>query len=74
MFSRPRTALLLYAVAMGYLEAAVVVYLRAIYYPEGFSFPLQPEEPILPVAVMILSIYLLLRGGGSGSSDLRASG
>jgi hypothetical protein len=28
MFGHPRTALLLYAVAMGYLEAAVVVYLR----------------------------------------------
>ena len=37
-------------------------------------FPLQPEEPIIPVTVMILSIYVLLRGGGSGSSDLRASG
>ena len=36
-------------------------------------FPLQPEQPIIPVAVMIISIYLLLRGGGSGSSDLRAS-
>ena len=45
MFGRPRTALLLYAVAFGYLEAAVVVYLRAIYYPEGFSFPLKPMEP-----------------------------
>jgi len=33
MFTRPRLALLLYAVAMGYLEAAVVVYLLAIYYP-----------------------------------------
>ena len=44
MFGRPRTALLLYAVAMGYLEAAVVVYLRAIYYPEGFSFPLKPMD------------------------------
>ena len=44
MFKRPRTALLLYAVAMGYLEAAVVVYLRAIYYPEGFSFPLKPMD------------------------------
>lgn len=30
----------LYAVAMGYVEAALVVYLRAIYYPEGFRFPL----------------------------------
>ena len=29
-----------YAVAMGYLEAAVVVYLRSIYYPDGFTFPL----------------------------------
>ena len=45
MFGRPRAALLLYAVAMGYLEAAVVVYLRAIYYPEGFSFPLNPMDP-----------------------------
>ena len=25
---------------MGYMETAVVVYLRAIYYPNGFSFPL----------------------------------
>ena len=37
-------------------------------------FPLQPEEPIIPAVVMILSVYLLLRGGGSGSSDLKASG
>ncbi len=37
-------------------------------------FPLQPEEPIIPAVVMILSIYVLLRGGGSGSSDLKASG
>lgn len=26
---------------MGFLEAAVVVYLRQIYYPEGFEFPLK---------------------------------
>jgi hypothetical protein len=30
----------LFAIAMGYLESAVVVYLRRIYYPEGFAFPL----------------------------------
>lgn len=29
-----------FATAMGLLEAAVVVYLRNIYYPEGFSFPM----------------------------------
>ena len=37
-------------------------------------FPLQPEEPIIPAVVMIVSVYVLLRGGGSGSLDLRASG
>ena len=36
-------------------------------------FPLQPEQPIIPAVVMVLSVYLVLRGGGSGSSDLRAS-
>jgi hypothetical protein len=32
--------LITYAAAMAYVEAAVVVYLRAIYYPHGFAFPL----------------------------------
>ena len=32
--------LAIYAVAMAYLESAVVVYLRAIYYPAGFTFPI----------------------------------
>ena len=36
-------------------------------------FPLQPEEPIIPAVVMVLSAYILLRGGGSGSRDLRSS-
>lgn len=31
----------IFSIAMGYLEAAVVVYLREIYYPEGFLFPLK---------------------------------
>lgn len=34
-----------YAVAMAYLESAVVVYLREIYYPRGFDFPLAPMPP-----------------------------
>ena len=33
--------LVLFAVAMACLESAVVVYLRLIYYPEGFAFPLK---------------------------------
>ena len=31
-----------FAIAMGFLEAAVVVYMREILYPGGFSFPLSP--------------------------------
>lgn len=30
----------IFAIAMGYLEAIVVIYLRELYYPDGFRFPL----------------------------------
>jgi hypothetical protein len=33
-----------YGIAMGVLEAAVVVYLRRLYFPGGFQFPLAPVE------------------------------
>ena len=35
-------------------------------------FPLQPTEPIVPVVVVVLATYLLVKGGGSGSMDLKA--
>lgn len=34
--------LTLFAVAFALVEAAVVVYLRALYYPGGFAFPVKP--------------------------------
>ncbi len=37
----------IFGIAMGYFEASVVVYLRAIIYPGGFSFPLQGFRPDL---------------------------
>jgi hypothetical protein len=37
--------LTLFGAAFGFLEAAVVVYLRAIYYPDGFRFPLHVIYP-----------------------------
>lgn len=40
-------------IALAYIESAVVVYLRALYYPQGFGFPL--EE-------MSLAIYLTEAG------------
>ena len=36
------TSLIIFAVSMGFLEAIVVVYIRELYYPEGFAFPLKP--------------------------------
>lgn len=31
----------LYGIAMGWFEASVVVYLRLLYYPDGFAFPIK---------------------------------
>ncbi|SRR5258708_16216116 len=36
--------LIVFSIAMGFLEAAVVVYLRLLYYPNGFEFPLVPLD------------------------------
>lgn len=44
---------MVFSVSMAFVEAAVVVYLRAIYYPEGFAFPLRP------IADNMISIELL---------------
>jgi len=45
--------LIVFSVAMGFLEAAVVVYLRLHYYPNGFEFPLVPlEERIATVEIL----------------------
>ncbi len=41
--------LTIFAIAMGYLETSVVVYLRKIYYPGGFRFPLIPVSPDIAV-------------------------
>lgn len=43
----------LFAVAMGYFEAVVVVYLRELFYPEGFSFPLK----IMPERLIVIEVF-----------------
>ncbi len=57
-----------FAVAMGYLESAVVVYLRELYYPEGFDFPLKAMTQTVAVTelyrelatlIMILAVSVL---------------
>ena len=36
-------------------------------------FPLQPEEPIIPIIVIVMSIFILWRGAGAWSMDRRAT-
>lgn len=43
----------LFAIAMGYLESAVVVYLRGLIYPDGFAFPLRD----IPVRIIIIELF-----------------
>ena len=50
--SRRIVWLIIFAVAMAYVESAVVVYLRTIYYPQGFSFPLV----LLPPGMVAIEI------------------
>lgn len=58
--------LTVFSIAMGYLETAVVVYLRKIYYPEGFGFPLIPVTPDIAVTEFFreLATIIMLIGAG----------
>jgi hypothetical protein len=59
---RTLIALALFAVAMGFLEAAVVVYLRLQLYPDGFSFPLvqMPQNILITeIAREVATIIML---------------
>lgn len=42
-----------YSVAMAFLESAVVIYLRKIYFPYGFTFPLVPMESTLAITELL---------------------
>jgi hypothetical protein len=64
--------LVAFAVAMAYVESAVVVYLRTIYYPQGFSFPLVLMPPGMvaiemgreaATLVMLLGVAMLAGAG-----------
>lgn len=56
--------LVVFGAAFGYLEAAVVVYLREIYSPGGFAFPLDlPENRALWVELGREAATLVMLGG-----------
>ena len=61
---------LVFGIAMAYLEAAIVVYLRLLYYPDGFQFPLiQIPVPVALTeigreAATIVMLWFVARMGG----------
>ena len=66
--------LTLFSIAMGYMESAVVVYLREIFYPEGFDFPLKTitggimiTEIIREAATMVMLLTIALLSGRTGT-------
>jgi hypothetical protein len=58
--------LAVFAVAMGFLEAIVVVYLRELYYPDGFAFPLKLMSPELVTIEWIRETATLVMLAGVG--------
>jgi len=68
------TWITLFAVSMGALEAAVVVYLRELYYPDGFRFPILPlpattawVELLRELATMLMMFSVAMLAGTSRS-------
>jgi hypothetical protein len=60
--------LVVFSIAMGFLETAVVIYLRLLYYPKGFGFPLTVMGPAVgaveilreaATVIMLLGIGML---------------
>jgi hypothetical protein len=56
----------IFAIAMGYLESAVVVYLREIYYPEGFAFPLKMMNVHIAITEIFRELATLIMLGTVG--------
>ncbi len=65
--------LVFFSVAMGFLESAVVVYLREIYYPGGFQFPLSVMQPTVFITELLREIATLIMLAGVGYLAGRSS-
>lgn len=64
--------LTIFSIAMGYMESAIVVYLRALYYPDGFGFPLVPLDNQILVTELLREaatiIMLAMMGALTGKN------
>lgn len=66
MLTRKLLIITLFAIAMGYLEGAVVVYLREIFYPEGFAFPLKTMSGDIALTEVFREAATLIMLAGIG--------
>jgi uncharacterized membrane protein YphA (DoxX/SURF4 family) len=57
-------------IVMGIMAVATYVHLVV---DDPSLFPLQPTEPIIPIVVVVLSMYVLWKGAGAWSRDLNAA-
>ena len=65
LFVRPAVV-----VVMGIMGAATYVH---VVVDDPSLFPLQPSEPIIPLIVLAMSVYMLWRGAGAWSQDWKAT-
>jgi len=56
-------------VVLGMMVVAVYVHLVV---DDPSLFPLQPHQPIIPLTLIAIGAYVLWRGGGAWSRDLRS--
>jgi hypothetical protein len=69
----------IFSIAFAYIESAVVVYLRIIFHPDGFTFPLSNVDTILQNKTLLLieigreaaTIVLILTGAWLFGRNLR---
>jgi len=47
------TGLFFFGIAMGYMEAAPVIYLRELYYPEGFHIISEQSLKVVPIRILL---------------------
>jgi hypothetical protein len=71
--ARAIAAVVAFGIAFGWLEAAVVVYLRELLYPEGFDFPLRLLRPDLAVVEVAREAATLVMLGAAGVLGARTA-
>ena len=63
-YARPAAAMVI-----GIMAVATYVHLTV---DDPELFPLQPSEPFIPLVVIVLAVYIMWRGAGAWSGDLKA--